>query len=75
MQKNYGCNDLFNSCVGQSCLLTSNDFSSISTEIRKMYDRSVLLSYNNNGQIDSKAKEDSLVFTYGEMNIFLFFGM
>lgn len=66
MRKNCHCNDLFNLCAGQTCRLTAANFSIIAREIRKMYDRSAMLSYDNNGQIDLKAPEDSLVFTYGK---------
>lgn len=69
MRKKCGCNDLFNLCAGQTCPLTAANFSIIASEIRRMYDRSAMLSYDNNGQINLKAPEDSLVFTYGMSKI------
>lgn len=49
----------------QTCWLSLNAFPEIAADIRKMYDRSILLTPNNNGQIDINIREDSLVYVIG----------
>lgn len=67
LRKHCRCHGMSGSCAMQTCLLTVNsNFPEIAAEVRKMYDRSILLSYNNKGKIDTNLREDAIVYVLGE---------
>lgn len=67
LRKYCRCDSQFSSCAIKNCWRSINNFAEIGYEIRQMYDRSILLSYNNNIRIDTNIREDSLVFVFGKV--------
>lgn len=74
-RKNCACRN--NACNSQYCWLTSNTFPEIAADIRRMYDRSIILSVDNMGNFNRNIREDSLVYVIGkyfnQYTILLFF--
>lgn len=50
----------------QNCWMALDTFPEIASELRRMYDRSIHLTYNNNGSINTNIREDVLVYVLGE---------
>lgn len=67
------CHGVSGSCALQTCWQSISDFSAITSEVRKMYDNSVLLRLDNIGNVDGKSvREDQLVYLVGEIvNVFV----
>lgn len=50
----------------QSCWMKLDAFPEIAADLRRMYDRGVHLTYNNNGVINMDVQENALVYVLGE---------
>lgn len=52
----------------QTCWMSLNAFPEIAADIKKMYDRSILLSHDNKGDINTNVREDALAYVIGKTN-------
>lgn len=68
MRKHCRCYGLFGACGIQTCWMSQNMFADIAIDLRTMYDRAILVTYNNKGHIDTNIRDDSLAYVFGKIN-------
>lgn len=62
------CHGVSGSCALQTCWQSINAFPAITSEIKRMYDNSVMLWLDNSGNVDfGNVREDQLVYLVGEL--------
>lgn len=50
----------------QTCWMALNTFPEIAGELRRMYDRAVHLTHDNQGEINVKVRDDALAYVLGK---------
>lgn len=56
----------------QTCWMSLNAFPDIAVNMKRMYDRAILLEVDNKGHFDTDIKEESLVYVLGRTTRLLY---